>query len=793
MLVLKFGGTSVGSAKAIRQVYEIVKGIDESKVVVVSAMSGVTDSLIKASALAVSHDEGFKDVLASIKKKHRDTSIELFGNELDSVNELLRELEEILFAVYMLEELSDRANALIQSFGERMNARIVSKYFQTMGLKSAPVDATTFLITTSDYLDANPLYEESEKRAQKILGRYIKEGFTPVVTGYIGSDVNGAITTLGRGGSDFTGTILGRLLDAREVWIYTDVNGVLNGDPKVVQSAKTIEKLSYAEVRELSYFGAKVMHSKSLIPAMEKHIPIRVLNTFDPNGHHTLISDESAFLGPKAVTSIKDIALVSVEGKGMQGLKGISRRIFERASKTGVNVIMIAQSSSEQTVDLFVNEGVSDRLIEGLKNEFDNEIKLGLIDEISSKKNLSVVSIVGDGLNRDESLHKEIFRISYAYGIKVISIVQGSSENSLSFVVKRGDVGKILNALHSELGLAGQKIKTINIFQFGVGSVGKELIKLIKENESHFERDLNLRIRYVGLARSQGFAKSDEVKEHIENWDFNFKNSGSPVNYIKSLPKNTVIVDVTNSDSIAMDLLELLSMGFNVVTSNKKNLATDFETFKKFTTSKGKFLFETTVGASLPLIKVLREFINAGDTVYRIVGLPSGTLSFIFTLVNRGESLKDAILKAVELGYTEPNPVDDLVGMDLLRKGKILSYVIGKDFKENDIEFECFTRAKDLDEFFENDYKNFEQKIRNLLSPNSVVYPVVEIEDKLRITLKAFPKDSAFGSLREGENIFEIYLKNFSNIPITIRGLGAGLRVTAIGVLQDILSLEAYI
>lgn len=792
MLVLKFGGTSVGSSKAIKQVYEIVKDIDESKVVVVSAMSGITDSLIKASELAVKGDESFEDIFSLIQKKHRDTQLELFGTEIDSVDELLKELEQILRAIYKLKELSDKTNALIQSFGERLNARIVSRYFQKMGLKSAPIDATSFLITTSEFLDANPIYDESKKRAEKIFSRYLKEGFTPVVTGYIGATQDGLITTLGRGGSDFSATILGRLLDAKEVWIFTDVNGVLTSDPKIVKDAKTIEKLSYAEVRELSYFGAKVMHSKSLIPAMESKIPIRVINTFDPKGSRTLISMETQFLGPKAVTSIKDIALVSVEGKGMQGLKGISKRIFEKANESGVNIIMIAQSSSEQTVDLFVKESDSDKLVSALESEFQNEIKLELIDKIYSKKNLSIVSIVGDGLNRDESLHKEIFRISYGYGIKVITIVQGSSENSISFVVKKRDTSKILNALHSELGLAGAKVKTINLFQFGVGSVGKELINLVRENETFFEKNLHLKLRYVGLARSESFAKEDEVSNHIERWDFNFKNNGSPLNYIKSLPKNTIIIDVTNSDSISMDLLELLSLGYNVVTSNKKNLATDYESFRKFTASRGKFLFETTVGASLPLLKVIRDFQNSGDLIYKIVGLPSGTLSFIFTLVNKGKSLKNAILKAVELGYTEPNPVDDLTGMDLLRKGKILSYVIGKDFKEKDIEFECFTKAKNLEEFFEKDYGYFEERILKL-SKEGVVYPVVEIEDNLRIGLKAFSKDSSFASLREGENIFEIYLKNFANIPITIRGLGAGLRVTAEGVLQDILSLEAYI
>jgi aspartokinase/homoserine dehydrogenase 1 len=788
MVVLKFGGTSVGRAKAIRQVFEIVNAIPESKVVVVSALSGVTDSLIKASSLAKDGNDEYKKVLSTIKDKHREVSIELFGEELDSVKELLTQLEQILFSIYNLRELSDRANAFVQSFGERLSARIVAHFFQTKGIKSVAVDATSFLLTSSDYLDANPLYEESEKRTQKVLSRYLKEAFVPVITGYIGTDADGSITTLGRGGSDFTATLLGRFLDAREVRIYTDVDGILTADPKIVPTAKTIDKLSFAEVRELSYFGAKVMHSKSLIPAMEKNIPVRVMNTFNPDTPGTLITNETEINVAKAISSINDINLVSIVGKGMQGKKFIAKRVFETASENGVNVIMFDQSSSEQTIDVFVKSSDEEQLINGLKEEFKSETELKLIDRIGSKKNLSVISVIGEGINALTDIKKEIFKVAYDNDVNVVSVVQGSSLDSISFVVKSGEAKKVINLLHDELGLNGKKVKLVNLFQFGVGGVGKELIRIVEERKVWCEENLGIRFNYVGLARSNSFAMGDEVKAHIEGEDFNFAHKGSPLQWIKQLPKNTIIIDVSNSDTLRETLLELLSLGYNAVTSNKKNLATDFDSFEKLTKNKGKLLFETTVGAALPIIKTIRDFILSGDTVNRIVMLPSGTLSFIFTLFNRGVDFKEAINKAISLGYTEPNPIDDLMGMDLLRKGKILSFLTGRRFSSADIEFTPFTNEKTLEGFFNNEYENFVANLK-ALSKEGVVYPVAQIDDKLKISIKSFPKDSAFGNLKEGENIFEIYLRSTKDLPITVRGIGAGYHITAEGVFQDILGL----
>ena len=788
MVVLKFGGTSVGKAKAIRQVFEIVNAIPESKVVVVSALSGVTDSLIKASSLAKDGNDEYEKVLSSIKDKHREVSIELFGGELDSVRELLTQLEQILFSIYNLRELSDRANAFVQSFGERLSARIVAHFFQTKGIKSVAVDATSFLLTSSDYLDANPLYEESEKRTQKVLSRYLKEAFVPVITGYIGRGEDGSITTLGRGGSDFTATLLGRFLDAREVRIYTDVDGILTADPKIVPTAKTIDKLSFAEVRELSYFGAKVMHSKSLIPAMEKNIPVRVMNTFNPESPGTLVTNETELNVAKAISSINDINLVSIVGKGMQGKRFIAKRVFETASENGVNVIMFDQSSSEQTIDVFVKSSDEDRLINGLKEEFKAETELKLIDRIGSKKNLSVISVIGEGINALPDIKKEIFKVAYDNDVNVVSVVQGSSLDSISFVVKSGEAKKVINLLHDELGLNGKKVKLVNLFQFGVGGVGKELISIIEERKAWCAENLGVRFNYVGLARSDSFAIWDEVKAHIEKGDFNFTHKGSPLQFIKQLPKNTIIIDVSNSETLRETLLALLSLGYNAVTSNKKNLAADFDTFEKLTKNKGKLLFETTVGSALPIIKTIRDFILSGDTVDKIVMLPSGTLSFIFALFNRGIDFKEAINEAISLGYTEPNPIDDLMGMDLLRKGKILSFLTGRKFSSADIEFMPFTNEKTLEGFFNNEYEKFVANLKNL-SKDGVVYPVAQIDNKLEISIKSFPRDSAFGNLREGENIFEIYLRSTKDLPITVRGIGAGYHITVEGVFQDIISL----
>lgn len=454
MIVLKFGGTSVGNSEIIRKVKGIVENVGDEKVVVVSAMNGITDSLIRATNFAKENKNEYLIEFEKIKTRHRDVMRELFDRNLEEVEKLLEELYSILNSIKILGEVTPRAFDTILSFGERMNARIVSEYFKREGLKSFPIDANIFLITDDNFGNANPIYEESQQIVEKILIPLIVDGIVPVVTGFIGRTREGFITTLGRGGSDFTATILGRLLNADEVRIYTDVNGVLTSDPKYVKKAKTIRKLSYIEAAELSYYGAKVLHPRSLLPVIDKKIPVRILNTFNPEDEGTLICDsidDNKVI--KAITFIEDISLISVNGKGMLGVPGISYRVFKNAYELKSNILMISQSSSEQNICFVVKKGESEKLIQKLNEEFKEELKNKEIDSIVSDDDVSIISVIGAKMRGRYGIAGKIFSILGNYRINIIAIAQGSSEYNISFIVKKDDVINAVNILHDELKL----------------------------------------------------------------------------------------------------------------------------------------------------------------------------------------------------------------------------------------------------------------------------------------------------------------------------------------------------
>lgn len=454
MKVLKFGGTSVGDSEIIKKVKEIVEGINDEKIVVVSAISGITDALIRATNYAKDGSQEYLIEFEKIKTKHRTIMNDLFGENLKEVEELLEELHSILNSIRILGEVTPKAFDTILSFGERMNVRIVSNYFRKNRLKSIPVDSTLFLITDENFGNANPIYDESQPLVDKIVLPLILDGVLPVVTGYIGKTKNGFITTLGRGGSDFSATILGRLLNADEVRIYTDVDGVLTSDPKYVKNAKTIKYLSYIEAAELAYYGAKVLHPRSLLPVIDKKIPIRILNTFNPKSEGTLICDlidDEKFI--KAITFIQDISLISVNGKGMLGVPGISYRVFKNAYELKTNVLMISQSSSEQNICFVVKRNDSEKLVEKLNFDFKEELKRKEIDSIVVDNDVSIISVIGAKMKGRYGIAGKIFSILGNNKINIIAIAQGSSEYNISFIVKNSDVINAVNILHDELKL----------------------------------------------------------------------------------------------------------------------------------------------------------------------------------------------------------------------------------------------------------------------------------------------------------------------------------------------------
>ncbi len=788
MIVMKFGGTSVGSPEMIKKTAEIISGIGESKVVVVSAMSGITNLLISAARKAEAGDKAYKNDFEKIVSKENLTMKALFGKELSAVSDLLSLLENLLDSIYMLGELTNRALDAVQSFGERMNIYVVSEELKRRSIKSLPVEASKFLITNEEFGNAFPNFKLSKVRADKLFSRYFKEHIIPVITGFIGATPDGRITTLGRGGSDFSATIIGNLLDAREVWIWTDVDGVMSADPRIVKNARSLRDISYNEASELSYFGAKVIHPKALLPVIDKKIPVRILNTFDPSFVGTLITEKEEGMGfVKAITRIKDISLINVNGKGMLGVPGIAARVFSAAAEAHSNVLMISQSSSEQNICFAAKAEDAAKLILRLKKEFEEEMKEGIIESINEEKGDAIVSAVGAGIKSFPGISGKVFSILGRNGINVSAIAQGSSEYNVSFVVKERFSEKAINALHAELGLDNPDFKVrkvVKLFQFGVGSVGSALYKLIEEKRTEIEEKSGVRIQYVGIARSSGYITGN-VERFVKKNGFNFKSGRLPEKKILSLPQNSVIVDVTNSDKLTGFLIKAINRNINVVTSNKKNLI-EFDNFLALTNGRGIFKFETTVGAALPIIKTLNSILQSGDTVERITALPSGSLSFIFALTNHGKPFKEALKEAKERHYTEPNPMDDLKGTDIFRKAKILLHVLGRD---DEVEFEEFVSADEEEEFLKGEIEIFEQKIKKLMQ-KGFVFPVLEIsKNTAAVRLKAFDNDSPFANLRPGENLFEIYTARYCEVPIVIKGLGAGDTITASGVLNDIIEI----
>ncbi len=796
MIVMKFGGTSVGSPEAIKKVGEIIKENSETKVVVVSALSGTTDALVKAAGLAAKGNATYKEVFDAIKENHIKVCNTLFGKNLSEIDELLNMLLNILESVEVLAEITPRALDTIQSFGERLSARIVSKYLQMIGIKSVPVDAFRFIITNDSFGGATPVYDISRKKTQSLFMRLFKNNITPVVTGFIGSTTTGAITTLGRGGSDFTATIIGNLLDTREVWIWTDVNGIMTANPKIVKDASSIKEISYNEAAELSYYGANVLHPRALLPAMNKEIPIRILNTFQPNFEGSIITKNINKEGNvKSITEIDHISLIDVGGKGMVGRLGIVARIFKCAYETKSNVLMISQASSEQNVSFVVNEENTKSLLKALKKELRIELSEKTIEYISHTEDVALVSVVGPGIADIPGTFGKIFSTVGNNGINVIAIAQGSSAYSLSFVVKKKKAEKAINAIHTKLGLGRNQTKgskTVNIFQFGMGTVGKALTEIILREKDTIERETNVKLHYIGAARSNCFIISDRTEELLKEKQFNFPERGKvSLKRLYSFPANTVVVDVTNADTLTNNLVKLLENGINVVTSNKKNLTKDYKTFELFTNNKGKSLFETTVGAALPIIKTIKQLIATGDTIKRVVLLPSGSLSFIFGTINKGKSFSEALRIAMEKGYTEPNPMDDLKGMDILRKTVIIARLIGEQIEKKDVAFKEFATSNNLETFEKKELKNFSDKIKKL-SKKGIVYPIAEIDSVLhtaKINIKVLPRHSEWSYLNPGDNLFFIYTKWYGDQPIVIKGIGAGPEITAAGVLSDIIHI----
>ncbi len=801
MRVLKFGGSSLATADRIREVVRIV--LDEARreplIVVVSAFQGITNQLIACARLAERSDPRYEDEWAAMARRHRSTIDDLVGPRRGRLTRvrtdaLLAELRDALHGIQLLGHCPPRALDVVASFGERLAALIVAAYVARFR-PARFADAREFVITDDQFTHANVMFGKTNRASRRYFAPLLRPGrrrVIPVVTGFVGSTVDGRTTTIGRNGSDYTAAIVGAAVGASVIEIWTDVDGVLSADPKAVPAAFVLPQISYEEAMELSYFGAKVLHSAAIAPAVAKRIPLRIKNTFNPSAPGTLISKSTSDQGhpAKGISSVGDLTLLTIRGLSMVGVPGIAERLFRALAARQVNVILISQASSEHTICFAVQTADAAAAVQAIHQEFRFEFHnhLTAVDEKSGQM---IVAVVGDGMKGRPGVAGEVFGALGRNNVNISAIAQGASERNISCVIDASQQARALNAIHQAF---FETRKSLALVIIGVGNIGGALLRQLHAQQAYL-RHHGFDVKVIGLANSKRFALSvDGIS--LGRWRDTLTASRrrmNPLALAEQLARleltNAALVDCTADASIVDAYPAFVNANLHIITPNKRANVLPWRRYaalmELLRARRKHFLYEANVGAGLPIMSTLRDLIASGDEVVKVEGVFSGTLSYLFNSFDGSVAFSALVDDARRMGLTEPDPRDDLSGQDVARKLLILAREMGSTMDIQDVRVGSLVGVDDT---------SMRRRLQRARARGAVLRYVGILEgDRARAEMREFPRDHPFAGTRGSDNIIAFTTKRYSRTPLVVQGPGAGADVTAMGVFSDILKLLHYL